>query len=188
MVGQILGRHRDPRGKRPVRRATDEPAWWRFGRRHDELTEEIESHLAQAIQDRIARGESLEGATAGARMEFGNREVVRATTRDMWGWAWLEHLMLDSRYALRKLRRAPGFAVASVLSLAIGIGATVTMYAVVDAADIRGLPYPHADQLFVLEQLTTRRPNPAGPEVVDAGPAPEPTLQGTIRPLRMHSA
>ena len=60
--------------------------------------------------------------------------------------------MLDFRYATRKLRQAPGFAAVAALSLAIGIGATVTMYAVIDAADFRGLPYPRADRLVVDEQ------------------------------------
>ena len=150
-------------------------AWWQFWRREDEFAEEMASHLAMAIQERVARGESVESATAAARREFGNREVVRATTRDMWGWAWLESMMLDFRYAFRKLREAPGFTAVATLSLAIGIGATVTMYAVVDAADIRGLPYPHADRLVVLEQTIASRPNPSGPETVNASPAPAAT-------------
>jgi predicted permease len=149
--------------------------WWKFERREDELAEEMESHLAMAIQERVARGESIEKATAAARREFGNREVVRATTREMWGWVWLESMMLDFRYAFRKLREARGFTAVATLSLAIGIGATVTMYAVVDAADIRGLPYPHADRLFVIEQTIASRPNPSGPETVNASPAPAAT-------------
>lgn len=150
-------------------------AWWQLWRREDELAEEMESHLVMAIQERVARGESVESATAAARREFGNREVVRATTREMWGWVWLESMMLDFRYAFRKLREAPGFTAVATLSLAIGIGATVTMYAVVDAADIRGLPYPQADRLFVLEQTIASRPNPSGPETVNASPAPAAT-------------
>jgi predicted permease len=150
-------------------------AWWRFERRENELSEEIESHIAMAIQERVARGESRESATAAARRQFGNRELVRATARDMWGWVWLEQLMLDFRYAARKLRQAPGFATVAALSLAIGIGATVTMYAVVDAADIRGLPYPDAKRLFVIEQTALIRPRADGPIVANASPAPAAT-------------
>ena len=138
-------------------------AWWRFGTREDELSEEIESHLAMSIAERVARGESLAEATAAARRQFGNREMVRGTAREMWGWIWLEQLMLDFRYAGRKLRHAPGFAAVAALSLAIGIGATVTMYAVIDAADIRSLPYPHADRLYVIEGTSTYRTSPNGP-------------------------
>lgn len=149
--------------------------WWRFDKREEELSEEMKSHLAMAIRDRVARGESLDSATAAARREFGNLEVVRATTRDTWGWTWIESLMLDFRYAFRKLREAPGFAAVATLSLAIGIGATVTMYAVVDAADIRGLPYPNAERLIVIEQTIAGPPSPAGPPVVHAAPAPSTT-------------
>jgi len=132
-------------------------AWWQFWRREEEFAEEMASHLAMAIQERVARGESIENATAAARREFGNREVVRATTRDMWGWVWLEQIALDFRYAVRKLRLAPGFTAVAALSLAIGIGATVTMYAVVDAADIRALPYPNADRLVAMEEIGTAK-------------------------------
>ncbi len=150
-------------------------AWWQFGKREDDLSAEIESHIAMAIAERVARGESVDSATAAARRQFGNREQVRATSRDMWGWVWLEQLMLDFRYAGRKLRQAPGFAAVAALSLAIGIGGTVTMYAVIDAADIRGLPYPNADQLVVVEQTATVRQRADGPQVVRASPAPPAT-------------
>ena len=150
-------------------------AWWRFEKREDDLSAEIESHIAMAIQERVARGESLESATTAARRQFGNREQVRATARAMWGWVWLEQLMLDFRYAGRKLRQAPGFAVVAALSLAIGIGATVTMYAVIDAADIRGLPYPEANRLFVLQQTAMIRPRVDGPLVQNASSAPPAT-------------
>ena len=136
-------------------------AWWRFSRREDELSEEVASHLEMAIQERVARGDSVESATGAARREFGNLEVVRATTRDEWGWVWLETLALDFRYALRTLRLSPGFTAVAAMSLAIGIGATVTMYAVVDAADIRGLPYPDADRLVAMEE-TGRAGIPGG--------------------------
>jgi predicted permease len=150
-------------------------AWWQFGRREDELSEELESHIAMAVAERVARGESLDSATAAARRQFGNREVVRGTARDVWGWTWLESLMLDFRYALRKLREAPGFTVVATLSLAIGIGATVTMYSVVDAADIRGLPYPEANRLYVLQQTAMIRTRADGPLVTNASPAPAAT-------------
>ena len=163
------------------------PRWW-FERREDELAAEMESHLAMAIEERVARGESLEDATAAARRQFGNRQEVRATARGMWGLVWLEQLVLDVRYAMRKLRLAPGFTAVAALSLAIGIGATVTMYAVVDAADIRGLPYPHADQLVVIEQTTTTRSGPTAPDVVRASPAPEATTAAWLNATHSFSA
>ncbi len=163
------------------------PRWW-FERREDELAAEMESHLAMAIEERVARGESLADATAAARRQFGNRQEVRATARGMWGLVWAEQLVLDVRYAVRKLRLAPGFTAVAALSLAIGIGATVTMYAVVDAADIRGLPYPHADRLVVIEQTTATRSRPDGPEVVRASPAPEATTALWLNASRAFAA
>jgi predicted permease len=145
-------------------------AWWRFGAREDELSAELEAHLAMAVNERVARGEGREEATAAARRQFGNREMVRGTAREMWGWVWLEQLLLDVRYALRKLRLAPGFTAVAALSLAIGIGATVTMYAVVDAADIRGLPYPQADRLYVIEGTGTVRTSRNGPDLTIGRP------------------
>jgi putative ABC transport system permease protein len=148
-------------------------AWWQFGRREDELSEEIESHIAMAIQERVARGESLDSATAAARRQFGNREVVRGTARDMWGFIWLEQIVLDFRYAIRKLRLAPGFTAAATVSLAIGIGATVTMFAVVDTADIRALPYPDADHLVAIEETGTMTSGNGHGRVFPEGTSPD---------------
>src|ERR1019366_3849028 len=117
-----------------------------------DLEDEILEHIERQTQQNIAVGMSPADAHAAARRAFGNREVVRATARDTWRWVWLEQLALGFRYAVRKLRLAPGFTAVAALSLAIGIGATVTMYAVVDAADIRALPYPNADRLVAMEE------------------------------------
>jgi predicted permease len=163
-------------------------AWWQFGRREDELSDEIASHIAMAVGERVARGESLDSATAAVRRQFGNREVVRGTARDMWGWVWLESLVLDFRYAVRKLKEAPGFTTVAMLSLAIGIGATVTMYAVVDAADIRGLPYPNADRLIVIEQTITAPASPTAAPALHATPAPNTTTSIWLNSARSFTA
>ncbi len=163
-------------------------AWWRFEQREDDLSAEIENHIAMDIMERTARGESLADATAAARRKFGNREQVRATSRDMWGGVWLEQLVLDFRYAARKLRQAPGFAAVAALSLTIGIGATVTMYAVIDAADIRGPPYPHSEQLVVVEQTAAVKQRAGGPPVVQAGPAPPATTAVWLGSTRTFTA
>lgn len=163
------------------------PRWW-FARREDELREEMDSHLEMAIAERVARGEPRAEATAAVRRQFGNREMVRGTARETWGLVWLEQLVLDLRYGLRKLRLAPGFTAVAALSLAIGIGATVTMYAVVDAADIRGLPYPRADQLVVIEQTTLAPSRPGGPKVAHTSPAPEATTAAWLGAARSFSA
>ena len=79
---------------------------WR-SRKDEELEAEIQSHLDEAIRDRMERGETLEQARANARREFGNVGLVKEVTREMWGWATLERLGQDLRFGLRMLRNHP---------------------------------------------------------------------------------
>jgi putative ABC transport system permease protein len=125
------------------------PMNW-FARRRADLSAEMEAHLAMAIRDRVARGESLAGATAAARREFGNREAVRAATRDMWRWLSLERLGHDLRYGLRVLRRAPVVYAIAVGVLAIGIGMNAAIYSIFRAFAVQMLPVSHPESLFRL--------------------------------------
>jgi putative ABC transport system permease protein len=113
------------------------------------LDEEIRAHFAMAIADRIARGESPEEATAAARREFGNIGHVKEVTREMWGGVWLERLVQDLTYAVRSMRRAPGFAAVAVFTLALGIGVNTSMFTVMNGVLLRPLPFPNPDRLFV---------------------------------------
>src|SRR5262245_25567934 len=106
--------------------------WLRQNRREAELDEEIRGHLDQAIRDRIERGETPEDARAQALREFGNVTLVRETTREVWGWSWLEGVEKDLRFGLRMLWKNPGFSLIAVFTLALGIGATSVIYALVD--------------------------------------------------------
>ena len=84
---------------------------WGFGfqRRKRELQEEIDAHLQMAIADRVARGETVEAARQAAAREFGNVPLVQDVTSDMWRQNSLEQFGRDIRYALRQLRKSPGF-------------------------------------------------------------------------------
>jgi predicted permease len=79
--------------------------------------------------------------------------IADRMTRAMWGGVWLERVMQDVRYALRQLRRAPGFAVTVVLTLALGLGAAVAMYTVVDRVLLRPLPYRDAGSLVQITEV-----------------------------------
>jgi len=134
------------------------PLWhWQQGR---QLDEELRSHLAMAIQDRIDRGESPEHAVAAARREFGNVLLVRETVRDMWGWTPIEQFWQDLGYAGRALWKARAFTVAAVLTLSLGIGANTAMFSVVRAVILRPLPFAEPDRLVAVNEMDLRSATP----------------------------
>jgi predicted permease len=111
-----------------------------FQRRKRELQEEIDAHLQMAIADRVARGETAETARQAAEREFGNIPLVQDVTREMWGQAWLEQLGRDVRYALRQLRKSPGFTITATAMLAVAICANSTVFSWIDGTMLRPIP------------------------------------------------
>ncbi len=119
-----------------------------FRRKRDrELNEEICAHLNMAARDRAARGESFEDAYRSARRELGNELLIKEITREAWGWGALERLAQDFKYALRQMRRNPGFTALAVLTLAFGLGATTAIFTVVQSVLLRPLAYEDPGKL-----------------------------------------
>jgi predicted permease len=118
-----------------------------------ELAREIEAHIAHEIDENVARGMSAEEARRRARIKFGSARIVR---EDVWEWntiGVLDDLWRDFRYVLRTLRRAPGFALAVIVVMALGIGAVTGMFTIVRSVLLKPLPFPNADRLVRLYEM-----------------------------------
>jgi len=119
-------------------------------RAEPDLARELTSHLTLLEDDFRRRGMSAEEAKLAAKRAFGGVEQAKESHRDARSFVWLDDVRRDLQYAARALRRSPGFAAASVLTLALGIVATTTIFSFVNAALLRPLAYPDSDRLVVV--------------------------------------
>jgi predicted permease len=115
--------------------------------REKELAEEVASHVRMSARDYMARGENPMDASLSARRDFGNAASVKEEVRSVWSRAWLDTLVRDLVYAVRTLRKSPGFAAVAAISLALGIGGNAAVFSLVNNLLIRPLPYPAPDRL-----------------------------------------
>ena len=123
-----------------------------------ELSEEIQAHLEEKIEELVADGMSRKEATAAARRAFGNVTLTEEDSRNIWRWPSVEELFADVRYGLRALRHNPMFAAVALLTIAIGIGANTAVFSVVNSVLLKPLNYPNAEQLVSLHQIAPGAP------------------------------
>ncbi len=130
--------------------------WWRKlrgrlrGRIDSELEEEMRAHLEMKA--------SATGDPYAARRQFGNVTLLLEDSRSAWGWPQVEGWVRDFRYAARGLARRPGFTATIVLTLALGIGASSTIFSLIDTVLLRPLPYPDSERLVAIQEAKPADP------------------------------
>lgn len=141
--------------------------WWRIRSLNRQramesgLDEEIRFHIDQQTEKNLRAGMGPEAARHEALIKFGRLESLKESTRDEFRPAFLEDSMRDLRCGARALRRAPWFTLFASLTLALGIGASVTVFSVVRSVLWRPLPYPDAERIVVIT-VDTRGVQDAG--------------------------
>jgi predicted permease len=124
-----------------------------------DLRDEMELHLSLRTERLRDAGWSADAAALEARRRFGNRSRLTSAARDAWGWHSLDGFVQDLRYILRQLRRAPGFAFVTVLTVALGIGINTTAFTLYDAVVLKPLPVSDpASMVRVVHDSTTFYP------------------------------
>ncbi|HTZ90276.1 MAG TPA: ABC transporter permease [Alloacidobacterium sp.] len=124
-----------------------------FGHRRDwdrEFQEEMRSHIEHLTEENLAAGMSPEEARRAAGITFGNLGRAAEKASAMWTLPCLESVLSDLKFGWRMLWKSPGFAVVTVLTLALGIGSSMGVFTIARAVLLRRMPYPHADQIVLM--------------------------------------
>src|SRR5437867_2169359 len=125
--------------------------WFRLRKLESELDREFAYHIDRRVADLIHSGLPEPEARRRAALELGGATQVREEVRDIWLTRWLRDFVYDLRFSARSLLRSPSFTATSVLSLALGIGATTAIYSLVDQVVLHALPVHHPERLVLID-------------------------------------
>lgn len=119
-------------------------------RRYTDLSVSIQEHIDERTDELIAEGMAPTQARQQARREFGNVALLEQRSREQWQWPTLESILADIRFALRQLRNASGFTLTVLFVLVLGIAASVSIFAFVNAALLKPLPFHEPSRLVAV--------------------------------------
>lgn len=125
-----------------------------------ELDNELQFHVEELVQEKIARGLTPDEARREAALEFGGQEQIKEELRDVHRIPLVDPVLTETRYAWRVLRRSPSFSLTIIATLALGIGANTAVFSAIDAVLLRPLPYPNPDRLVVLHEYRSKQERP----------------------------
>ncbi len=121
--------------------------WLSLERVDQDFEQELSAHLEMLTNENIQRGMTRDEANRAARIRLGGVTQLKETNRELRGLPMLETFLQDFRYAIRMLRKTPGFTAVAVLTLGLGIGANTAIFSVLQAAYLRSLPVAHPEQI-----------------------------------------
>src|SRR6202789_4057133 len=124
--------------------------WWQIRKRDADLERELQSDIELEEEEQRERGLPAREARHAALRAFGNPTLIREHTRAVWSWNRLEDLLRDLRISVRTLLRSPGFAMISVLVMALCIGAATSLFTVVRSVLLRPLPFRDPERLVMI--------------------------------------
>ncbi len=122
-----------------------------------ELVEEMRSHLEMQAGENLESGMPPGDARHAAARQFGNATLLREQSADTWGWRWLDALLRDMHYALRTLRQSPGFTTVAILTLALGLGANLAIFTLIENVVLRPVRYRDVERLMDVHLVLTEQ-------------------------------